>query len=324
MKKIGIGLVIILLVAAGAVYTIAYQPTSEIKSPLTTDSMSGLPGISSKGFHSTPSFVLNTTLPEYPNKIMVYESVKPRVSEKEVLSIAKQLGLNKNVREVSGEFILTDGQYHLEVNKNSGRVAYTDASRWMIGNDKDKPSNLPSDDEAIDIARKFLIDKGLMPDDAVLRGVDHPGVVAINKTGDVIGVGFEDVKVSFAREVNGLPVVGAGSKIHVEVGGGGEVIRVYKVWREYVPYKKFSIITPDEAFEKLKKVGIFGIKDVETASIDKVYLGYYTKSASDEQTDLQPVYVFEGEAKRDNETRKFVQYIPAAPELGMELPGVKG
>ncbi|HJH27718.1 MAG TPA: hypothetical protein C5S37_13375 [Methanophagales archaeon] len=318
MKKIGIGLVITLLVAAGAVYTIAYQPTSEIVSP-SIDNM--------KGFHSTPLYVLNTTLPSGPDKLMVYKSTRPDMSveREEVASLAKRLGLTGNVSEVSGEFILTEGQYHLEVNKKSGRVAYTDASRWMIGNDKDKPSNLPSDDEALIIARKILIDKGLMPDDAVLCGVDHPSVVAINKTGDMIGVGFEEVKVSFAREVNGLPVVGAGSKIDVEVGGGGDVISVYKVWREYVPYKEFSIITPDEAFEKLKKVGIFtGIKDVETASIDKVYLGYYTKSASEEQTDLQPVYVFEGEAKGDNETRKFVQYIPAAPELGMELPGVKG
>jgi len=316
MKKTGIGLVIILLVAAGAVYTIAYQPTSEIASP-PIDNM--------KGFHSTPLYVLNTTLPSAPDKLMVYISKRPEVEREEVALLAKRLGLTGNVSEVSDEFILTDGQYHFEVNKKSGRVAYTDASRWMIGNDKDKPSNLPSDDEAIDIARKFLIDKGLMPDDAVLCRVSHPRIVAINKTGDVIGVGFEDVKVSFTREVNGLPVVGAGSKIDVEVGGGGDVISVYKVWREYVPYKEFSIITPEEAFEKLKKVGIFtGIKDVETASIDKVYLGYYTKSASEEQTYLQPVYVFVGEAKGDNETRKFVQYIPAAPELGMELPGVKG
>lgn len=204
IKKIGIGLVIILLVAAGAVYPIAYQPTSEIASP-SIDNM--------KGFHSTPLYVLNTTLPPAPDKLMVYRSKRPDISVErgEVALLAKRLGLTGNVSEVSDEFILTDGQYHLEVNKKSGRVAYTDVSRWMIGNDKDKPSNLPSDDVAIDIARKILIDKGLMPDDAVLCGVSHPRIVAINKTGDVIGVGFEDVKVSFAREINGLPVVGAGS-----------------------------------------------------------------------------------------------------------------
>lgn len=104
------------------------------------------------------------------------------------------------------------------------------------------------------------------------------------------------------------------------------MISMYKVWREYMPYKEVFIITPDEAFEKLKEVGIFtGIKDVEAASIDMVYLGYYAKSASEVQTYLQPVYVFEGEAKGDNETSEFVQYIPATSELGgMELPGVKG
>jgi len=321
MKRTGISLVVILLVAAaaGAAYTIAYQPTSEIVSP-SIDNM--------KGFLSTPSYVLNTTLPSGPDKLMVYKSTRPDISveREEVSSLAKRLGLTGDVSEVSGEFIRTDGQYHLEVNKNSGRVAYTDTSRWMTGNDKDKPLNLPSDDEATDMARKFLIGNGLMPDDAVLCKVDHPRVVAIDKTGDVIDVGFEDVRVSFTREVDGLPVVGAGSKIDVEVGGGGDVISMYKVWREYMPYKEFSIITPDEAFEKLKEVGIFtGIKDVETASIDMVYLGYYAKSASEVQTYLQPVYIFEGEAKGDNETSEFVQYIPATSELGgMELPGVKG
>jgi len=64
---------------------------------------------------------------------------------------------------------------------------------------------------------------------------------------------------------------------------------------------------------------------LKTASIDKVYLGYYMKAASEEQDYLLPVYVFEGEAigYNENETEKFVHYIPASPELGIEVPSIK-
>ena len=51
-------------------------------------------------------------------------------------------------------------------------------------------------------------------------------------------------------------------------------------------------------------------------TINNVYLGYYAKPASEEQTYLQPVYVFEGVTKCDCATFEFVQYIPAVPQLG--------
>lgn len=59
-----------------------------------------------------------------------------------------------------------------------------------------------------------------------------------------------------------------------------------------------------------------GIKNVNEAVIDKIYLGYYAKSATEKQSYLQPVYVFEGYAKGESRTEKFKQYIPAIPEPG--------
>ncbi len=311
MRKIAglIGLILILLIA-GAAYTTCnrqnnWQNANYIES--------------SKGFR-TSSFVLNTALPEVPKKLEIYECVEPNVTLSYVSSVAKRLNMNGHPREAFDEFVLTDGKFHLEINVKSGRISYIDTSRWMVGNNVDKPSNSPSSEEAIKIATKFLRKKGFMPDDAVFRGVTHPKVVAMNGEGKVIGIGFEDVRVSFARKINGLPVVGAGSKLDVEIGGKGDVICFYKVWRTVRPYKKCPIITPEQALEKLKEVGIFtGIKDVGRAEICKVYLGYYAKPTSEKQKYLLPVYVFEGYVKGRNKVEAFRQYIPAVsdlPELG--------
>ncbi len=307
MKKIAVGLIIIsLLMVMGIVCTIK-QPNTEIQ-PLTINSI--------KGFRTT-SFVLNTTLPKVPKKLMIYKCAEPNVTLEYASLMAKRFGMKGQPKKVLDEFVLTDGNNHLEINTKSGRTAYTDASRWMVGNNMDKQSNLPSDREAIKIAKKYLSKTDLMPSDATLRDITHPRVVAMDKEGNVIGVGFEDVKVSFTRKINGFPVVGAGSKLDVEVGGNGDVINLYKVWRNYRPYRVYSIITPEQALKKLKKTGIFtGIKSVDKATINKVYLGYYTKSASEKQTYLQPVYVFEGYAKGENRIEEFKQYVPAIPEFG--------
>ncbi len=107
------------------------------------------------------------------------------------------------------------------------------------------------------------------------------------------------------------------------VGGYGDVIELWKKWRECEPYKEYSIITPEEAFEELKREGVnVGMRNVSTATINSAWLAYYSKCALDEQTYLKPVYVFEGEAEGKsiveyrNETAHFKQFIVAAPELG--------
>ncbi len=243
MRKIAVGLIILLVIAGGIVYT--------------TKQNSGIPSLSIndiKGFRTT-SIVLNTTLPKAPGKLMVYECVEPNVTPESVSSLARLFELKGQPRRVYDEFVLTDDNYNLEVNTKSGRIVYTDAGRWMVGNDIDKPSNLPSNREAMKIAIDYLDRKSLMPDDAILRNVTHPKVVAMDSNGNILGVGFEDVKVSFTRKINGYPVVGAGSKLDVEIGGYGDIISVYKVWRDYRPYKEFSIMTSEQALEKLKKEG---------------------------------------------------------------------
>ena len=338
-------------------YAVANTSTTgpEVSSSSTGDVRCG------SGYQNTPEeYVLNTTLPSVPDKLMVYKTAEPKVSKADVASLAERMGLNGSIKEVSDGFLVTDGQYCLKINTISGSVLYTETSKveceiqnirfsgysggsitcdvsWddeSHRDGKDSPpglpsmmsfefgrcfyptSALPSNDEAIEIAKEFLNDTGLMPEDAVLRGVEHSALKSVNNRGETLAIG--GMNVWFSREINGLPITGGGSEIGVGVCSYQDIAGVFKVWREYEPYREYSIITPEEALKEFEREGVdVCVGNVRmVVTINNVYLGYYAKPAGEEQTYLQPVYVFEGVTKGDCGTLEFVQYIPAVPQLG--------
>lgn len=265
------------------------------------------------------TYTVSAALPSVPEQIALYAVVKPEVTAESVTSVAKKMGLNGTVREADEQMLLSDDPYSLEVNMRSGRVALIDIPRWMNPNDKDLPANLPSDEKAIEIATTYLKEKGLMPEDAVQCGVSHPQIVRSDESGKVTGVAFEDVQVSYSRTIDGRPVVG--SELTVEVGGGGDILNVYKLWRDYTSEKEIAIITPEEALNELQSAGIPG--DAQTAKITEVALGYYEAQAMDDPAYLVPVYIFKGDTQEDGTETPFVRYVPASPEVEGILPETK-
>ncbi len=79
--------------------------------------------------------------------------------------------------------------------------------------------NLPSEKEAIDSAKERLEKYGGIPEDAVLTGVETNYLYGMNtKTGEVVEKHPLSVDVKFEREINGMPVVGAGGEIDISLG----------------------------------------------------------------------------------------------------------
>jgi len=323
------GLVVIALVAMGigvAVY--AFEPFES--EPEVTPPISNLRG----GFHDTPEeCVLNTTLPSVPDKLMVYKVVEPNVTREEATSLAEQFGVNGSLRERPRGFVARDGPCVLSI---ADVIVYINESKtpeWVVESEKDRPEGVPSDEEAIEIATKFLNEKGLMPEDAVLRGAVPQTLLLYippNRSDsgekEIISL-WKGAEVWFGREINGYPVTG--SKMSVEVDGYGKVIDLFMAWSECEPYKEYPIITPEEAFEEFKREGIdVCLRNVSTATINSVYLAYYSECAPEKQTYLQPVYVFEGEAEGcrgdHDETKHFKKYVVAVPEMGgIEFPRLR-
>ena len=269
-----------------------------------------------------PEIVLEEgmTLPDTPDKTMVYKVKSPEITAENVVALAEALGLGSGVTENDEKFIMRDGSLELEVLKASGRVAYADLSK--IYGDISNPPNLPSEESAIESARKFLSDKGLMPADAEFRKVVTDFAEIARKDQNTSEISIEkidlDMQVMFSREIDGIPVVGAGSKLKTYIGDNGDVIGVYKCWREYEPYEQFAILTSAQALERLKEKGIHGVRAItgEKVTVKEVYLAYYAQPAVDEQEYLQSVFVFEVDTGRGEIIK---QYIPALQDELEEL-----
>ena len=277
-----------------------------------------------------PEIVLEEgmTLPDTPDKTMVYKVKSPEVTTEKVVALAEALGLGSNVTENDEKFIVSDDPIELEVLKASGRVAYADLSE--IYGDIGNPPDLPSTETAVESAREFLSDKGLMPVDAEFRKVVTDFAEIARKDQNTSEISIEKIdlvmQVMFSREIDGIPVVGAGSKLKTYIGDNGDVVGVYKCWREYEPYEQRAILTSAQALERLKEKGIHGVRAItgEKVTVKEVYLAYYAQPAVDEQEYLQPVFVFEVDTGRGEIIK---QYIPALQdeleELDEDMPSEK-
>lgn len=260
--------------------------------------------------------------PPVPEKVVLYTVVKPEITAENVSAMAERMGLKGTVREADGQFVISDSPYSLEVHRQSGRVALIDIPRWMMPNARDLPAYLPTDEKATEIAAQYLKDAGLMPPDAVPCGVEHPRVVTTNENGEVVGIAYEAVQVSYCRTIDGRPVVG--SEMTVDVGGGGDVLHVYRVWRDFAAGEEIAIITPQDALEELKVIGVpADPMRRQTVEITGIELSYYEAGATEDPDHLVPVYIFRGVVTDGSTETPFVRYVVASPEFRGEVPWVK-
>jgi hypothetical protein len=94
---------------------------------------------------------------------------------------------------------------------------------------------LPEPQQSVSLAEEFLRRNDIAPRDRSqlkmvhLGGLRSSGVIDGKRAGVVID---ELVTVNFGRVVDGIPVIGPGSKIVVNIGDKGEIMGVIRRWRE--------------------------------------------------------------------------------------------
>ena len=244
---------------------------------------------------------------------LVYKTVPPAVTNETTLEYAEKFNVTGTLK--GGAVVQSkDLRYGVEISKNSGRVIYTDQKRPDAI--LDSPDKLPTDNEAIKIATKFLKDRDLFPEGAV-----EP--VAIRENAYTVGKGdeiyFGEIGVWYHRYLNGLNV--QGTQLVVYVGGNGDVIGYYANWRDYEPYKEYPLSTPQDAFDKLKTKGVpVGMNKPDSiVSIDDVHLAYKTTAGAYSEEYLEPVWVFKGNVMVDGKPVAPVeQNIPALTEQSVK------
>jgi hypothetical protein len=245
------------------------------------------------------------------DKIMVYKTLPPIVTNETTLTLARKFNVTGVLRD--GAVVQSkDLRYGVEISKNSGRVIYLDQKRPNAITDT--PEKLPSDAEATKIATKFLKDRDLYPEGAVFYGTYHENTFSKER------ITYGQIGVWYHRQIDGLNV--DGTQLAVYVGGNGDVIGYFANWRNYEPYKEYSVIPQQDAFGQLKTKGVaVGMNNPEAAvSIDNTYLAYHTKAGAYKEYYLEPVWVFKGNVTVDGKSVMPVeQYVPALNVTPKEL-----
>lgn len=160
---------------------------------------------------------------------------------------------------------------------------------------KDRP-NTTSVKEAPKAAREALEPYGGLPPDAVYDGASITYTEYIK--GDVVESKVpESTTVFYSRMINGLHVIGDSNTIILELGEDGELLWLYKVWRNYTYVGDVPIIQLNTAIDKLEREELVESSSHPEAgeiTIDMIAPGYYAKNIGGSETLLEPIWMFYG------------------------------
>lgn len=319
-KESIIGLGLIAVIVCIGIMAALYMPqsTADVKM-LSNGSLSEQHSSTSGevlGGQSPSTIVLDTVMIKGPERVMVFKTGPATVSKADVVELAKKFGVTDISEPREGDAVISvsskDMRYNVMLYKNGGQL-YEDNERVDTPNGFDIYENLPSDEEAVNIATAFLKERELLPEEAVFRKSRHNKAFKLNHSGGEPTVVYEKISLVFSRELDGLNI--EGTQFMVDVGGYGDIISYFVNWKEYEPMGEYPIKTAENAFNELKQKGTSfssGPQKPDRISIQKMYLAYYTKALAYPEDYLEPVWVFEGTASADGETiAPVTEYIPA-------------
>jgi len=305
-----IGLVVLGLAFTGCGLPADVEPVENDETGPLEDYTITFPGLG--GTSGDVTFELAATIAPVENILMVYQVKKQEITPDMVIEIGRRLGFQGDAGFIDRETKIAmldeqeDEVRQLSVWVNSGAIEYA-----IVSPDKlFQPSpNLPSQEEAKLIALQFLTEADLLPDNAITESIE------VVSGGSVSGVketeeGMVEVKenishwlVRFPRQIDGLPVANSGGNtLAVRIGDRGEVINVFKLWREVEPYGEVELLSLQQAYQEL--ISGAGERyvpfDCDKVIIEQVNLTYWMEPIDQQQEYVVPVYEFKGKCLDKN------------------------
>lgn len=232
------------------------------------------------------------------------------------------------VVDVGTAFSLATAESYVSVDKKS-------AAQTVILNvpslTASRKAALPSANILKQKADAYAVENNLLPEGYQFSGMTYLTRQEIGEGGlkgpeeRITGI------AKYSRTIEGLPVEGPGSTICVMLGENGEPLGYTKVSRNIgakiaesslkapgllktmaAEDKTYELLSPEEAFNMLQDRGMTTeIADVNTATVDKMYLAYYEAEPDKKQDETEPVYVFEGTATGPGGSVQYKEYMYA-------------
>jgi len=176
---------------------------------------------------------------------------------------------------------------------------------------------LPDADSAQKYATVFLEKNKLLPANPDELKVAHVGglrTTSVLRTGKPGPVVDKLVTLTYSRELNGVPVIGPGSKFVVNVGDSGEIIGVTKRWRELDKQTRVAsteILTEKEALELSKRQILSEFGDKSLVEIVQSQIAYFDNNGET----IQPVFAFQTKVQLADRKLPAVEYVSVIPAL---------
>jgi hypothetical protein len=247
--------------------------------------------------------VLDTELPQMPDEAQVYQI--ETVDENYIVDLAHKLGFEGQPRKP----VDSNKPYRFSLGLENDRLVpgaqvieiYQDGRIWMYSSKSIEyaPNNLPSYEEAVKIAREWLVSNDLYPAD--IASVEKGGGLTVGSavTGEVIPY---SMIIKFMTTLDGIKVYSPSAA--VTVGDNGKILEAYISMSNLTKYGTVKLKSPEAALNILKahlssplanppeaKESIINLRSFERLNVTRVTLQYAQGGGY-----VQPAYVFEGSA----------------------------
>jgi len=271
-------------------------------------------------------YVLATSYPVVNDSYPAYKTVTPDITDEEVKRIGILFGLSGDVQDYRPSYGISrildnskDPYEILKVYRNSGAIRYQIPSKALPYSTDTQP-DLPSDEEAREIATKYLLERDLLPDDMHFTTVSI-GSQYEHQTQNSYTLYNLTKNVGFVKEIQGAYVYNAG--ITVTIGDNGEVVCVDRNLRELEPepVRYVKIITPEQAYQRLLSNDVVRkqlSEDYNVRVITNISLGYWMEIPRDPQKYVLPVYGFSCVSIPENISNRVKQYVWAVEPSEMQ------
>lgn len=209
-----------------------------------------------------------------------------------------------------------DDSTRLEHNLATGDFRFERGLDRYLG---DFAPKLPSADEAVRATYDFMKQNGILPRNteelklAHVGGLRAQGVVDGKSAGPVID---KLVTLSYSRVIDGVPVIGPGSKFVVNLGEGGEVVSLARHWREFSTdarkeVSEKEIFSDDEVYALAKRQILSQFGEEALFEVRGKGLAYYDNNGGI----LQPVMVLETQVITSDDGVVPTNYLCVIPLL---------
>lgn len=209
-----------------------------------------------------------------------------------------------------------DQSTRLEHNVVTGEFRFQRGLSRYLG---DFTPKLPSQDEAAKVGYAFLKQNGILPQNgeelklAHIGGLRAQSVIDGKNAGPIID---KLVTLSYSRIIDGLPVVGPGSKFVVQIGDASEVVGLARHWRE-VDLKGRKEISEKELFTEQEAYDLAKRQILSEFGKDAIFevrgkgAAYYDNNGGI----LQPVFVLETQVITSDDGVVPTNYLCVIPLL---------